>query len=187
MTEKTSNSPPELSLVKRIRAGEQAAENELITAYRERVSFVMLARTADAQATPDLVQDVLMSVLLAVRNGQVQKPESLGAFVYGTTRNVASNHLRDRRREPGMIPIHAGLESPNPPDGAVISERRNLLLQSLKRLNPTDRKILLLTLVEGLKPGEIAKRLGLRPEALRKRKSRAIQKVMKSIKKKSQK
>jgi DNA-directed RNA polymerase specialized sigma24 family protein len=34
-----------------------------------------------------------------------------------------------------------------------------------------------MTLNEGLNPGEIARRLGLRPDVVRKRKSRAVKKI----------
>jgi RNA polymerase sigma factor (sigma-70 family) len=51
----------------------------------------------------------------------------------------------------------------------------------LAGLDRIDRDVLLLTLVEGLKPGDIAPRLGLTPEAVRTRKSRAIKKVADQI------
>jgi RNA polymerase sigma-70 factor (ECF subfamily) len=44
-----------------------------------------------------------------------------------------------------------------------------------------DREILTLTLFEGLKPGEIARRVGLSPEAVRTRKSRAVQRVIEEL------
>jgi DNA-directed RNA polymerase specialized sigma24 family protein len=49
---------------------------------------------------------------------------------------------------------------------------------ALARLNRADRGILLLTLVDGLKPAEIASRLGLTAEVVRVRKSRALKKVV---------
>jgi RNA polymerase sigma-70 factor (ECF subfamily) len=52
--------------------------------------------------------------------------------------------------------------------------------EELKQLDPTDRRILLLTLVEGLKPAEIADRLGLSAEVVRARKSRAVKKIVES-------
>ena len=54
--------------------------------------------------------------------------------------------------------------------------------RALATLDATDRKILLLTLVEGLKPGEIGARLGLTSEIVRARKSRALKKTIERVK-----
>jgi RNA polymerase sigma factor (sigma-70 family) len=50
-------------------------------------------------------------------------------------------------------------------------------MDAISRLGKSEQEILRLTLVEGLKPGEIATRLGLKPEVVRKRKSRAVHRV----------
>ena len=54
--------------------------------------------------------------------------------------------------------------------------------RALATLKATDRKILLLTLVEGLKPGEIGVRLALTAETVRARKSRALKKIIGRVK-----
>ena len=53
-------------------------------------------------------------------------------------------------------------------------ERRTLASEIIADLRPTDRAILRMTLVEGLRSEEAAQRLGITPEAVRKRKSRAL-------------
>jgi RNA polymerase sigma factor (sigma-70 family) len=55
--------------------------------------------------------------------------------------------------------------------------------QALERLGQEDRNILLMTLVEGCKPGEIAAKLGLSSEVVRTRKVRALKKVTDLIEK----
>ena len=50
--------------------------------------------------------------------------------------------------------------------------------RALTGLNRSDKGILLMTLVDGLKPGEIAYRLGLTAEVVRARKSRALKRVI---------
>ena len=47
--------------------------------------------------------------------------------------------------------------------------------------NP-DRRVLLLTLVDGLRSGEIAERLGLRADVVRARKARAIKRLTERVK-----
>jgi RNA polymerase sigma factor (sigma-70 family) len=61
------------------------------------------------------------------------------------------------------------------------AERRQQVRDALKRLARDDRRILLFTLVDGLKPGEIAPRLGLTDEVVRARKSRALKRVIEFV------
>jgi DNA-directed RNA polymerase specialized sigma24 family protein len=55
--------------------------------------------------------------------------------------------------------------------------------RALAGLAPTDRRILLLTLIEGLKPGEIAAHLGLTSDVVRTRKLRALRRTADRVKK----
>ena len=79
-------------------------------------------------------------------------PERLAGFVYGTARNVLNNYLRTRSRLPKEDPIDDALNLAQPPARVDDSERMGLVRRALTFLEPTDRQILLLTLVEGLKP-----------------------------------
>ena len=58
---------------------------------------------------------------------------------------------------------------------------------ALERIDPRDRVILLLTLVEGMNPREIAPRVGLSAENVRTRKMRAIRQVKEELQKVSRK
>ena len=60
-------------------------------------------------------------------------------------------------------------------------ERLELVERALDQLRPDDREILRMTLVDGLKSGEIADRLGLASEVVRKRKSRAVSRLQKAV------
>jgi RNA polymerase sigma factor (sigma-70 family) len=53
-----------------------------------------------------------------------------------------------------------------------------MMSRLLMSLNAADREVLELALIEGLKPWEIARRLGLTSETVRARKSRAIKKAI---------
>jgi RNA polymerase sigma factor (sigma-70 family) len=170
------------TLVERIRRQDPSAEEELVHLFSARVTFLVLARTRDREAARDLTQDVMLAVVLALRNGRLREAERLAAFVYGTARNVINNYLRMRGRQPKEDPIGDGLSLPSMPDPIEHTERADLVQRALGALDSTDRKILLLTLVEGLKPGEIAVRLGLTSEVVRTRKSRALKKTIERVK-----
>jgi RNA polymerase sigma-70 factor (ECF subfamily) len=176
--------PEEQSLLaERVRSREPSAEEELVRLFAGRVSVLAFARTRDRELARDLTQDVMLAVVLALRNGHLREAERLAAFVYGTARNVINNYLRTRSRVPRIDPLDGELEAAATRfDQVEKSERVGLVRRALDSLDSTDRQILLLTLTEGLKPGEIAARLGLTSEVVRTRKSRALRKTVERIK-----
>ena len=175
------------SLARRIRDGDRGAEEELAERFRQRVYVMALARTRDPEAAKDLVQEVLLGVLRALRDGKLRAEERLSAFVHGTARNRVNDHLqaRQKRQDGRSLPPRPPAASPE--ERFVQAERQVLVRRALRSLGARDQEILLLTLVEGLKPGEIAERLGLRPELVRKRKSRAVRKVRQTVSEMSRK
>ena len=59
-------------------------------------------------------------------------------------------------------------------------------MNAIAALDPADKIILHLTLVDGLKPGVIAQKLGLSPEVVRQRKVRATRRVAEFVAERSQ-
>jgi len=174
-------------LAERIHSGDPVADDELARLFRNKVFVMMLARTRDPEAARELTQDVLFAVLRALRDGQMHEADRLAAFVHGTARNLANNFLRARSQRPEMQALTPDLPLAQTADDFEHRERVSLVRLALERLAATDQKILLATLVEGLKPGEIASRLSLTSEVVRQRKSRAVRKVMELLKKLSRK
>ncbi len=172
-------------LAERIHKGDPSAEEEFIQLFSEKIQAMMLTRTRDPEAAGELVQDVLVAVLRALRNGQVREPERLAAFVYGTARNLVSNYLRARGQRPREEQIDLATVPETCAPIPQTSERLDQVREAMRRLDPADRKILEMTLVEGMKPQEIAQQLGLNAGLVRTRKSRAIKKVIENIKKMS--
>jgi RNA polymerase sigma factor (sigma-70 family) len=170
-------------LAERIRGHESSAEEELVSLFSDRVRFLVLARTRDPEAARDVAQEVMLAVVRALRGEQLREPERLAGFVYGTARNLINNYLRTRSRQPREDSLDEASHLATPPEPVDDGERVSLVRRALTGLDPTDRKILLLTLVEGLKPGEIGIRLGLSSEVVRARKSRALKKTTDRIKK----
>ena len=165
------------ALVQRIRVGDAAAEDRLIQQFSPRVFAMAVARTRDREASRDLVQDVLWAVIQALRKGQLREPDKLAAFVCGTARNLINNHHRSRTIATQDVPLDPKLIV----DPAPLHDDENrvsLVRNAVAELESNDRRILLMTLVEGLKPGEIAARLRLSSEVVRQRKSRAIKRVI---------
>jgi RNA polymerase sigma factor (sigma-70 family) len=175
----------QLSLVDRIREGDGVAEEEVVRLFSDRIRLMALARTRDRDAARDLTQEVLMGVLSALRRGQLREAEKLGAFIHGTARNIINGHLRSRSQAPAHEPL-----SPEDVVCAVdheqefeLSQQMGFVRRALGLLDLKDRQILLMTLVDGLKPGEIGYALGLTAEVVRTRKSRAVKRVIERVQK----
>jgi DNA-directed RNA polymerase specialized sigma24 family protein len=144
-----------VTLVGRIREGDSAAEDELVRFFEREVLGSLRRRMRDHDVARELANDVLISVVCALRAGRLQDAEKLRAFVRGTARNLANNYIRSR-----------------------LARRLALVYRALAGLGGRDRQILLLTMVEGLKPRQIAQGLGLSPEVVRTRKSRALKRLL---------
>jgi RNA polymerase sigma-70 factor (ECF subfamily) len=172
------------SLAERIRQGDASAETELVHEFSHRIFVMGVVRTHDRETARELVQDVLMAVIGALRQGQLQDVDKLAAFVHGTARNLINNRLRSQSQRPPLEPLPEDLAQACSPERLEDAERVGLVHQALERLGQEDRKILWMTLVQGQKPGEIAAALGLTSEVVRTRKTRAVKKVADLIRKK---
>ena len=171
-------------LVARLAQGDPAAESELVEHFTPRIRAMMMARTRDADLARDLTQDTLIALLQALRQGQLREHDRLAAFAHGIARNVCNNFFRTRQREPLSTELAEDLAVAAPGDDPEEREKLVLLQQGLAELSDGDRQILQMTLADGLKPGEIADRLGLTSEVVRARKSRAQKRVVAALEKK---
>jgi RNA polymerase sigma-70 factor (ECF subfamily) len=163
-----------LELANRIAHGDTGAENRLVKLYTARVRSMAMRRTRDPEAAKEIVDDVMMGTIQALRRGKVREPGRLGAFVYGTAVKLISNYERSRRRRPiteELMNDFPGL------DTAEIMEANSdfdHIVRGIEQLESDDREVLRFLVVDGMSLGEVAIRLGLTAGAVRQRKSRAL-------------
>jgi RNA polymerase sigma-70 factor (ECF subfamily) len=163
----------ELTLADRIRHGDASAEEELFSRFHRRILIMVLARTQDSEFARDTAQDVIVAVLEGLRKGKLNDSKRLGAYVYGVARNLVNNAVRSQKRHPVVaLPDESSLEGRSKFEVAI--DRRAMAHEVVGSLSREDRIILRMTMVEGLTAEEIGDRLGITPEAARKRKSRAL-------------
>jgi RNA polymerase sigma factor (sigma-70 family) len=176
-------------LALRLQAGDAASESELARLFYPHLMAMAAGRLSDREAAREIVQEALLAVLSALREGRLREPEKLPAFVVGTGRNLINNYLRKRVLRPEPITLgfeEAGLPDPAPGAGDPPLEKdesRDIVLGALQGLKAVDRLILYLTLAKGLNPREIAGEMGLKPENIRLRKSRALRRVRRKLQK----
>jgi RNA polymerase sigma factor (sigma-70 family) len=179
----------ETALVAAIAAGSREAESAFVARYLPKVRTLLIVRSRNPDLALDLQQDVMIEALCALRKGQLRDAERLPAFVAGIARNVLNNHYRGQSR----LPLHEELPEEivdtieeNPLDSEAAEERRLIAQKAIASLNDVDRSILQMTLVDNLKPGVIAERLGLGPDVVRQRKLRATRRMMEIVRELSQ-
>ena len=166
----------------RLRAGDRDAEDEFARFFIGRLRLMIAVRIKDRDAAQDLAQEATVAALGAIKEGHLREPERLAAFVHGVGRNIANNHIRRRQAVPPPVPLDAdAIAAPSVDVLVEEADRRALAERALATLGADERQVLALTLVEGLKPGVIATRLGLSPDVVRTRKSRALKKVIAEV------
>ena len=163
--------------VERIQAGDPTAEEELVNELRRRVFVVLLSRVGDPESARELTQDVLMAVLAAIRNNQLDNADRVAAFAHGVARNLANNHIRSRAHAPRLEELTDASSWADAEEEAVMAERRRIVRTAIGELEEIDRSVVTLSVVEGCSAPEVSARLGLSPDAVRARKSRALKRL----------
>jgi RNA polymerase sigma factor (sigma-70 family) len=180
-------------LAQRIRARDAAAEDELARLFYPHLLAMAASRLSDRETAREIAQEALLAVVSALRQGRLREPEKLPAFVVGTGRNLINSFARKRARRPQTVNLgfdEASVPDPEPDEGGTSlerEERMDVVLRALEELKEIDRKILFLILSEGLKPEEIARETGLKPEIVRLRKCRALKRLRREFKRMKQK
>ena len=157
---------------------------EVLERLRLGLQIMALRALRDPDAAEEAVQETLVRALEALRDGRPSNPEKLGAFVRGIARHVIADVHRARQRS---APLQDTPEAMHPTSGddpltaLITAEERDHVRLALTRLSAGDREILHLSFFEGLTPVEIAERLGEPSLRIRKRKSRALNRVRRAL------
>ena len=154
----------ETELVRRCKAGERAAQDELYNRFRRVVAANLFRVLGDRSELDDLVQEVF---IIAFRGLATFRHEArLATWLYRVCVNVALGRIRTRARRPVTAVVadleHAAhgatlAERPEAPDRAV--ERRqdhDRIYRALEQLAPKKRIVLYLHEIEGRDLKEIA-------------------------------
>ena len=167
----------ELGLIRRAAGGDHSAFATLMRRYESRIQRYLRQMVGDAELAGDLTQETFLAVYRALARWQPppetapQTSDPLSPWLYRIATNRALSALRSQaisRRAP-PAPTSEGIASVE--DAAV---GRALLRAALETLDEDDAACLVLHYVAGERYGEIAARLNLSSEAVRKRVGRAL-------------
>jgi len=164
----------ERDLVDRLRRADGAAFDSVYAAFRAPI-FGFLARLSGRR---DLAEELLQEtfVRLAARATTLRDDTRLGAWLYTVARNLFLSHARMTALDAERID-RAGLADPARPatpfEEAAANQTQLALERALAGLPASYREVLLLVAVDKMEPSEAAQVVGVSPETLRQRLSRA--------------
>lgn len=153
-------------------ANASAAEAVLYRRFARRIELYGLRHLRNAAAASDLVHEVILKVLEAVRSGRLEEPSKLASFVLGTCRNVALDTQRAGART-RRLEEAASFDAVVPPpalDGKDVLR----LYACLGRLPEREATIVHMSFFEDRGAEEIAERLALTPGNVRVIRHRAL-------------
>ncbi len=149
-----------------------------LEALRPGLRLLALRALGDPEAAQEVAQEALARAVAAADRGTRIRDGRLAAFVAGIARHVIADRRAATAREVPLDAAHdLASRAPSALDQLLTAERRREVRQAIVRLSAEDRRILHLSFVEGLGPAEIAAREGEPAERIRKRKSRALDRL----------
>lgn len=179
----------DFELIKRAQAGDNAAFNEIVLAYRKRILGTIMRVIARPEDVEDVAQEVFLRLYFSL--DQLRTAEVFEPWLYRLTVNAAYDYLRKQRRRPEyrmsdlseqqvlMADATAGGKVEH--DDQYQKKIRESVDALLGAVSEADRILLMLKEVDGLSLKELEKIYQVNENALKVRLFRARQRVLKAF------
>lgn len=159
-----------------LRRGDAAAFDAVFAAYRRRVFGYLVRMTRRRDVAEDLLQESFMR--LAQHAKRLDADTRLGPWLFTVAHRLVVSWAR---AQAVRTQLAGDLPRPEPTPGAersplealADSQTQLALERAFAALPPVYREVALLVGIEGMQPSEVADILGVKPEAVRQRLSRA--------------
>jgi RNA polymerase sigma-70 factor (ECF subfamily) len=160
-------------LARQIGRGNRAAEAELFRRVAPRIRLYGLRHLRDQHAADDLVQQVLIATLKALRAGRLRESDKLTSFVLGTCRMMVLDLRRDRQRKERLLE-QFGVDLLAPVPARAPSLDREQLTRCLQTLKERERAVIVMTFYDEQTSVDLARFLGASEANVRVIRHRAI-------------
>jgi RNA polymerase sigma-70 factor, ECF subfamily len=140
------------------------------------ITIVALRRLGNVEEARDAAQEVMTRLVERVRKEPLPAEQPLAPLAYAIARNVIVDILRERSRTVSLDPSQRQ-ESQDTLSQLVAVEEQAAVGAAMAQLAPADRDLLRRCFVEGERIVVIADQLGEPADRIRKRKSRALQRL----------
>lgn len=179
----------DFELIRRAQAGESAAFNEIVLAYRKRILGTIARLIARPEDVEDVAQEVFLRLYFSL--DQLRTAEVFEPWLYRLTVNAAYDYLRKQRRrqeyrmselsEQQMVMADALAGGRAERDERDMKKTRETVEAVLGSVSEADRILLMLKELEGLSLKELEKIYNINENALKVRLFRARQRVLKAF------
>lgn len=159
-------------LAVRIASGDADAEAEVCRRMAPRIRLYGLRHLRSASAADDLVQQVLLKMLEALRAGRLRESEKLAHFTLGTCRMMVIELRRRARLHEQLLAEFGSDLIPEPPPMPRVNEPQ--LARCVQMLKERERSVVVLTFYDEQTAGEAAKFLGITEANVRLIRHRAL-------------
>lgn len=179
----------DFEVVERARAGDPAAFNEVVTAYRRRIFGTVSRLIGRPEDVEDVAQEVFLRLYYSL--DQLRSAEVFEPWLYRLTVNAALDYLRKRKKrklesrvadlsEQQVLMADAAAGSRVQVDAQERARIREFVDALLAGVSEEDRILLTLKEVEGLSLKELERIYHVNENALKVRLFRARQRVLKA-------
>ena len=169
------------NLVKNIIAGEEAAEKELFSSFKDEVAFLIKLKIGKNNPDwEDLRQEIFIAFFQRIRDGKYDSNKgSLGAFLQSIIKFKILDYKKSpayKRRQNYNDITEIELENPrkNPEQELQDKQELELLKEAIINLDEQYKEILFLSIYKQLKVKEISKKLGIPGQKVSNLKSYAL-------------
>src|SRR5262245_26259809 len=142
-------------LVDRIGAGDAAAETELCRRMSRRIHLYGLRHLRDPYAAEDLVQQVLITTLEALRAGRLREPSKLASFVLGMCRMTVLDLRRGSQRKQRLLEQFAA-ELPTDASWSTPQLDGDLLRSCVQNLKERERAVVVMSFYDEQTAADVA-------------------------------
>jgi len=160
----------ECQLIKRCKAGEREAFNEIILNYQKKVINIAYHFLGSYSEAVDLTQDAFIKAYLSIR--RFREDSSFYTWLYRITVNLCKNRLKYRKRrgyyqkrsldkplelKEGSVKVDLVSGKPNPVESLESKEKIAIIRKAIDSLDETHRTVLILRDREMMRYEEIAR------------------------------
>lgn len=170
--------PVEMSdtdFAKRIASGDSDAEAELCRRMGPRIRLYGLRHLRSATAADDLVQQVLLKTIEALRAGRMREPDKLAPFVLGICRLTVIDSRRSAQRQERLLAEFGTMLVPSPPPMPSVDVGR--LARCVQALKERERSLVVMTFYDEHTATDVAGFLRVSESHARVIRHRALQRL----------
>ena len=152
-------------LIKRLKNGDEAAFNELVSQYSKKLYYLCLKMLQSESDAEDAVQNAFLKAYMNI--AKFEEKSTVSTWLYRITVNVCMDILRKKKKDntaslyntdddENEYILDITDESENVEKKVLEEERKRELYKAIEKLKPKHKELIILRDIEGLSYDEIA-------------------------------